>query len=198
MLDTQPYIERKQRLLLEEGLTRLLQYGYHGMGMADLLQAVGMPKGSFYHRYASKEAFVADVIQYYGYVSAKRWDNFIHHANTDSFTTLTQGYQKIVEDFKEDAHQVLSLYNALSSDVLTHSKLCCSALQEVIRELQARLTKLIQQAQLQKHMRDDIAAEDLAALYWDAWQGSLIRAKIEASPAPLARYVDTIVYLSKR
>ena len=51
--------------LLDQGVAFLTEYGYHGSGLQDILAAVKVPKGSFYHYFASKEAFGAAVIAHY-------------------------------------------------------------------------------------------------------------------------------------
>ncbi|MBM4202039.1 MAG: TetR/AcrR family transcriptional regulator, partial [Gammaproteobacteria bacterium] len=35
--------------LLDEGVSLLMEHGYHGTGLQDILQRVGVPKGSFYN-----------------------------------------------------------------------------------------------------------------------------------------------------
>ena len=41
--------------LLEQGMAMLLQRGYNDLGVASLLEATQIPKGSFYHHFSSKE-----------------------------------------------------------------------------------------------------------------------------------------------
>ena len=54
----------KQRLLAV-GLRMLLQYGYNDLGIQALLEAAKVPKGSFYHHFASKEDFALQVVDLY-------------------------------------------------------------------------------------------------------------------------------------
>jgi AcrR family transcriptional regulator len=54
----------KQRLL-ELGLGLLLKHGYADLGVATLLERAGVPKGSFYHHFASKEDFGLQAIDFY-------------------------------------------------------------------------------------------------------------------------------------
>src|SRR5438132_4961652 len=48
--------------LVDAGLHLMLEKGYHHMGIQDVLQAAGVPKGSFYYYFPSKEAFGLAVI----------------------------------------------------------------------------------------------------------------------------------------
>ena len=43
----------------------LMGQGYHGTGLQEILDAVNIPKGSFYNYFGSKEDFGAEVIQHY-------------------------------------------------------------------------------------------------------------------------------------
>src|SRR5436190_2373722 len=56
--------DTKQQLL-EEGMKMLLLRGYHDLGIAALLDATGIPKGSFYHHFKSKEDFGLQCIDLY-------------------------------------------------------------------------------------------------------------------------------------
>ena len=42
----------------------LMDQGYHGTGLQELVQRVGVPKGSFYNYFESKEAFRAGVVRH--------------------------------------------------------------------------------------------------------------------------------------
>lgn len=49
--------------MLETGEEFFLSRGYAGVGLRDLLEAVGTSKGGFYHFFASKEAFALAVLE---------------------------------------------------------------------------------------------------------------------------------------
>jgi TetR/AcrR family transcriptional repressor of nem operon len=51
--------------LLAQGVTLLMQQGYQGTGLKEILDAAQIPKGSFYNYFGSKENFGAEVIQHY-------------------------------------------------------------------------------------------------------------------------------------
>ena len=51
--------------LLNQGVGLLMQQGYHGTGLKEILDAVQIPKGSFYNYFGSKENFAAEIIEHY-------------------------------------------------------------------------------------------------------------------------------------
>ncbi len=51
--------------LLATGETLSLRLGFTGMGLSELLATAGVPKGSFYHYFRSKEAFGEAMLQRY-------------------------------------------------------------------------------------------------------------------------------------
>ena len=51
--------------LLQVGLRRIRSLGYAATGVKEILDEADVPKGSFYHHFASKEAFAKEVLALY-------------------------------------------------------------------------------------------------------------------------------------
>src|SRR5271163_315270 len=58
--------------IVEAGLKTLLEKGFNGCGVKDITDLAGVPKGSFYNHFESKEALGAAVVERYGQASARR------------------------------------------------------------------------------------------------------------------------------
>ena len=54
----------KRDLILAKGTGVMTRSGYHGTGVQEIVQAAGIPKGSFYHYFASKEDFALQALDY--------------------------------------------------------------------------------------------------------------------------------------
>jgi TetR/AcrR family transcriptional repressor of nem operon len=54
-----------KRELLQHGMTMFLERGFNDLGIAALLEATGVPRGSFYHHFKSKEDFGLQAIDFY-------------------------------------------------------------------------------------------------------------------------------------
>src|ERR1700737_838949 len=54
-----------KQALLEAGARVMLQKGYSNTGIQEVLESTGVPKGSFYHYFDSKEDFGLQVIEHF-------------------------------------------------------------------------------------------------------------------------------------
>ena len=61
-----------RELLLRAGVAALTEKGFAATGIDEVLRRVGVPKGSFYHYFDSKEAFGAALIARYGDYFARK------------------------------------------------------------------------------------------------------------------------------
>ena len=52
-------------ILIEEGVKAFLARGFEGIGIQPILTLAGVPKGSFYNFFPSKEAYAIEVIDAY-------------------------------------------------------------------------------------------------------------------------------------
>ena len=67
-------VKELREKLLDRGVALLMEQGYHGTGLQELVKSVGVPKGSFYNYFESKEAFSAEVVAHYIDPFIKRLD----------------------------------------------------------------------------------------------------------------------------
>src|SRR5262245_9110999 len=67
---TRPPLKREpradtRRVILEAGIRSVLRKGYDQSGLAEILREAKVPKGSFYHYFASKEDFGLQLIEHW-------------------------------------------------------------------------------------------------------------------------------------
>src|SRR6201984_2384 len=58
--------------IVQAGLKCLMTKGFNGVGVQDITEAAGVPKGSFYNHFESKEALGAEVVERYGRDNPRR------------------------------------------------------------------------------------------------------------------------------
>ena len=63
-----------KQALVQSGVEYFTEFGFAASGLDQILKKVSVPKGSFYHYFANKEAFGIAVIQEYSHYFAKKLD----------------------------------------------------------------------------------------------------------------------------
>jgi TetR/AcrR family transcriptional regulator, transcriptional repressor for nem operon len=58
--------------LIEAALKTLLEGGFNGVGVQEITDAAGVPKGSFYNHFDSKETLGAEIVERYGMNNTRR------------------------------------------------------------------------------------------------------------------------------
>jgi TetR/AcrR family transcriptional repressor of nem operon len=63
--------------LCRAGVAALTEKGFSATGIDEILKSVGVPKGSFYHFFASKEAYGSELITLYARYFVRKLDRFL-------------------------------------------------------------------------------------------------------------------------
>ena len=171
--------------LLNQGVKLLMEQGYHGTGLKEILDAVKIPKGSFYNYFGSKENFGAEVIQHYIEPFIKQLDTYLEHSNGDALSALKRYYHELIAETEKQNFKGGCLLGNLMGEISDTSEICQKALQSAVTRYRNIMRSALAQAQQQGTVRSDLTAEEMADLLLNTWQGALLRMKIEQSSEPL-------------
>lgn len=183
--------ENTRQRLLEAGVSAFLEHGYHGTGIKEVLDRVQVPKGSFYNYFKSKEDFVAEAIQHYGNCFAGKMTKALTEA-ADPISGLRAFFKSLMADF-EAADYVGGCLVANLGGEIEGSRISREILAQTFRAWRNSTRDVLLEGQQLGLIRSDISAGELADLLTEAWEGAVIRMKLERSLAPLQRVVDRLV-----
>ena len=178
--------------LLERGVALLMEQGYHGSGLQGILQSVGVPKGSFYNYFPSKEAFSAEVIRHYIEPFIQALAAWLQRGDINARQALDGYFQELIEESERRRFRGGCLLGNLMGEVGDTSEVCRAALHEALRKYRDTLREGIARGQQEGCIRQDKAAEAMADLLVNAWQGALLRMKIEQSVQPLRECIEML------
>mgnify|MGYP000094326795 CR=1 FL=1 len=179
--------------LLEHGIQLLSAHGYHGTGLKRILDAVNVPKGSFYNYFNSKEAFAAEIITRYIDDLLHLFDAYVENTDDDPLTIIRNVYQVMMDKFELQGCRQGCLIGNLAAEIGGNSARCQAAMQRAFNEWRERFVRLLERAQVEGSVRADIGAGQLADLFWNAWEGGILRMKLEGSTAPLKQMIDLLL-----
>ncbi|CAI1964112.1 MAG: TetR/AcrR family transcriptional regulator [Serratia proteamaculans] len=181
--------------LLATGETLSLRLGFTGMGLSELLSTAGVPKGSFYHYFRSKEVFGEAMLQrYFEHYDAAMQQLFTDDKSDARHQLLSYYAQAISYHCRSECHNAC-LAVKLSAEVSDLSEPMRHALEtgsaRVIGHLQDTIERGIREGSLSIAMSPAATAETLYSL----WLGASLRAKIRHSVAPLTSALESIELL---
>lgn len=171
--------------LLNQGVKLLMEQGYHGTGLKEILDAVKIPKGSFYNYFGSKENFGAEVIQHYIEPFIKQLNAYLENFDDDALAALRRYYHELIAEAEKEGFKGGCLLGNLMGEIGDTSELCQKSLQSAVTRYRNTIRSGLIQAQQQGTVRTDLSAEEMADLLLNTWQGALLRMKIEQSSEPL-------------
>jgi TetR/AcrR family transcriptional repressor of nem operon len=176
--------------LLKEGLRALTEKGFSATGIDEVLRAVGVPKGSFYHYFPSKEAFGTELISMYASYFAAKIDR---HLKNDLLSPVNR-----LKAFVLDAESGMHRYEFRRGCLIGNLGQEMGALPESFRrqitdvflDWQRRTSDCLKLAQQQGEIASDRDPDEIASFFWIGWEGAVLRAKLERSAQPLKTFAQ--------
>jgi len=163
----------------------LMEQGYHGTGLQEILDAVNIPKGSFYNYFGSKENFGAEVIQHYIDPFITQLTIYLEQSETDALGAIRRYFDELIAELEKNEFKGGCLLGNLMGEIGDTSEICQQSLQSAVRRYRDLLQSGLAKAQQQGTVRSDKSAQEMADLLLNTWQGALLRTKIERTSAPV-------------
>ncbi|HIF53587.1 MAG TPA: TetR family transcriptional regulator [Methylococcaceae bacterium] len=184
----------KRNILLDQGVLLLTEKGYHGTGLKEILDAVKIPKGSFYNYFSSKEEYCAEVITHYIKPFIFQLDNHLKNPEINALTALQRYFDELITELENSNFKEGCLLGNLMGELGGTSEICRNALNQAVQRYNDLLKDGLEQAQQQGLVRTDKTAQSMANLLVNGWQGALLRMKIEQSSAPLKECCQDLLH----
>lgn len=187
--------EHTREALIEAGIEQLSEHGYHGTGIKQILDEVNVPKGSFYNFFASKEAFVAEVISHYSRNLLSQLTEFME-GEGKALTPIEQLrsiYRYSLKHYASHEFKKSCLVGSIATEISAESEMCRLELERAMKKWLKFFSVIFAEAQAQQLVRDDISPTDMAAVYWAAWEGALIKMKMSADTKPVKKIMELMI-----
>ena len=184
----EPVHPTKQRLL-EEGLGLLLEHGYNDLGVQTLLDATGIPKGSFYHHFEGKQDFVLQVIDVYMQGAHGALDLALGDMDLPPLARVRRFFALIQQSYREQGYMGC-LLGGLGQELSGVSEVFRRRIEECFAALAARLGTCLAEARDRGDLPADSHPRRMANLLVDCWEGAALRSRLRGDPAPLDAMLD--------
>jgi TetR/AcrR family transcriptional repressor of nem operon len=180
--------ETKQRLIAA-GLRLMLERGYNAVGIQEILAETGVPKGSFYHHFASKEEFALQVVDaYVGNVH-----ELLEVVLTDTSRApleRVRGFFERVRGIYETEGYLGCLLGALGQELSGANELFRHRIEGCIAGIAGRLAVCLEEARVGGELPAATDTARMADVLVDAWEGAALRSRLSRTGRPLDAVLD--------
>jgi TetR/AcrR family transcriptional regulator, transcriptional repressor for nem operon len=178
--------------LIDVGLELMRKYGYGATGVQEILDEAGMPKGSFYHHFGSKEEFTAAVLERYVMLEGERCRKFLENTRQAPLRRLRRYFENLIRAAGQSAPIRGCLIGSLSLEIAGTSPLLQRCLSSNFTRWQAAIAAVLQEAIEKGALPRSSKPEKLAGFMLNSWEGALLRSQADKSDAPLKDFVHYI------
>ncbi len=170
--------------ILDVAKPLLLRRGFSAVGLAEILAAARVPKGSFYHYFGSKEAFGEAVLEAYFADYLARTDALLGAAGPAA-GRLVAYFRDWLDSQTGDDAQSRCLVVKLGAEVCDLSDSMRAALKRGTGQVIDRLAQCLEAGQADGSVPAGTEPSRLAATLYQTWLGAGLLAKITRDRAPL-------------
>jgi TetR/AcrR family transcriptional repressor of nem operon len=178
--------------ILACGTELIALHGYNATGIDAVLKQAGVPKGSFYHYFGSKEEFGLAVIDNFAGRYAKIVDSFLLDESLTPLNRIRNYLEAGVHRFAQNHCAKGCLLGNLGQELADQNERFRERLDEVFQVWKKQIATCVEEAQRNEELTKDLAPEVLAGFILSGLEGAILRAKVMKAPQPMHDLIATL------
>lgn len=183
-------LQAMRTALIRSGMEMLTERGYSATGLDAILKPAGVPKGSFYYYFDSKDAFVAEVIDAYAAFFASLLEKYLSDTRQPPIKRIIKFVEAAAAGMGRYQFRRGCLLGNLGQEISTLPEPFRFQIEAIFADWEARLAQCLNEAQKLGQIAAKPAPEKLAYLFWIGWEGAVLRAKLERTDRPLKLFAE--------
>lgn len=168
--------------ILDCGHQLVAAKGFVGVGLAEILATAGVPKGSFYHYFASKEAFGAALLDAYFENYQCRLAALSVQPDQTGAQRLMTYFTRWIETQQGEDRAEHCLIVKLAAEIADLSEAMRDRMLAGTDAVLGVLTDFVAAGQADGSIRNSEAPADLAQFLYQSWLGASLLAKLRREP----------------
>lgn len=174
--------------LIQVGTEILSEKGFGSTGLEEILQKADVPKGSFYHYFASKAQFGFAVIDHYDYLWAQKLTRILRDPAVAPLKRIDSYISEGIRGLERYAFRRGCLIGNMGQEMAALDEEFRARILRVFMSWADQLALCLAEARDRGQLRTDLSVEDISKFFWFAWEGAILQAKLEKSVEPIERF----------
>ncbi len=178
--------EIKADYLLEKGMEIIWSRGYNATSVNDIVKAAGVPKGSFYFYFDSKEDFVVKALEKYFATISVPALKILQNKTISPKQRILDFYEFRAQVVTEELKCKMGCMACnLSSEMAEHNDNIRIAVNKIHTTIRQHIIEVVKEAQDYGEIDVSIKATDIVEFIENAGMGAMITMKERQSPQPI-------------
>jgi len=191
--------------IIRKGAELIHAQGFNATGLQQILQTAGIPKGSFYFYFKSKEAFGLEIINYFNAIISAIFTRYLSEKKIPPLKRLEKLFEFFEAAFKKSGYALGCPIGNLSLELADTNDRLRLHLVGVIEALIAQIELCLQDAKREKSIPASLNTADTAHFIFHGFEGAVLHMKVVKSVKPfrafrsyLTGYFKNIKAMEKR
>jgi len=182
--DEQKFNESRESLLAV-GEELFICSSFNSVGLNDILKKSGVPKGSFYHYFDSKEDFGLQVVEFYSKQSADEMAAILADYSLTPIQQLKKFFESNIDHFDDIGYCQGCLMANLSQELAdVNEKLRCK-INELSQNTVDQVSQCLEKADCTELNLGHLRPCEAAQVLMNSWLGAIMKMKLQKSREPL-------------
>jgi TetR/AcrR family transcriptional repressor of nem operon len=174
--------------ILTEGLRVVHAHGFGGASVRDIVEAAGVPQGSFTNHFASKEAFGLEIIELYYARSREVIRETLRNDALPPLQRLGAYIDAAKARLSKDSMRNGCLFGNFTAEASDHSEPIRRRLIEIFADVQESVAYCLRAAVQAGELPPDFDCNEIAGFVVSSMQGANLVAKAQRSTIPVERF----------
>jgi len=182
----------KKSEIIEIGTELIATNGYNATGIDAVLRKAGVPKGSFYHYFRSKEDFGLAVIDQFADQYELKLASFFEDAAFTPLMRIRNYFEHSLAHMTENQFTKGCLIGNLGQELADQNERFRARLEVIFQSWKERFSACLAESQQHGELAGDLDPDLLADFILAAWEGAILRSKVMKSSDSIQNFIDTL------
>jgi TetR/AcrR family transcriptional regulator, transcriptional repressor for nem operon len=179
--------------ILTEGLRVVHERGFGGASVRDIVQAAGVPQGSFTNHFVSKEAFGLEILDLYFARGREVIRETLLNDSLPPLQRLGAYIEATKNHLNRDGMRNGCLFGNLTAEASDRSEVIRLRLVEIFADVERSVAYCLRAAVAADELPPGFKCDEVAGFVVSSLQGANLLAKARRSPVPVDRFKEILI-----
>jgi len=174
--------------IITEGARIVHERGFNNTGIQEILQAAGVPKGSFYFYFSSKEEFGLSILEYHISLARVWLAEQLEASGSSPLASLRAFFEDRCRAYETNGCHGGCPIGNLAQEMADLSSAFCEKAEEALAVLRDTFARSLEAARQAGEIDPATDPREMADFLLNSWEGALLRMKAQKDVKPLETF----------